>query len=77
MGFSPEVRTAFTDYALKAGYKLEYLTSTGLSIEKNDYKFDRFAGRVMFPIHALAGHPIAFGGRILKTDEKTAKYVNS
>jgi len=77
LGYSTENRTAFTEYALKNGYKIEYLTSTGLSIEKNDYKFDRFAGRVMFPIHALAGNPIAFGGRILKTDEKTAKYLNS
>ncbi len=77
LGYSPENRTAFTDYALKAGYKLNYLTDTGLTIEKNDYKFDRFAARVMFPIHALSGNPIAFGGRILKTDEKTAKYLNS
>ncbi len=77
LGYSTENRTAFTDYALKNGYKLEYLTSTGLSIDKNDYRFDRFAGRVMFPIHALAGNPIAFGGRILKKDEKTAKYLNS
>lgn len=77
LGYSPEKRTAFTEYAQKNGYKLEFLTSTGLTIDKNNYQFDRFAGRVMFPIHGLSGVPIAFGGRILKTDKKMAKYLNS
>jgi len=77
LGYSPEKRTAFTEHAQKNGYKLDYLTSTGLTIDKNGYQFDRFAGRVMFPIHGLSGNPIAFGGRILKTDTKMAKYLNS
>ncbi|MDF1548821.1 MAG: DNA primase [Bacteroidales bacterium] len=77
LGYSPEKRTAFTEHATKNGYKLEYLSSTGLTIDKNDYQFDRFAGRVIFPIHALSGNPIAFGGRILKSDSKMAKYLNS
>ncbi len=77
LGYSPENRTAFTEHAQKNGYKLEYLTDTGLTIDKNGYQFDRFAGRVMFPIHGLSGNPIAFGGRILKSDSKMAKYLNS
>ncbi len=77
LGYALEQRDAFTQEALKKGYKLKYLTETGLSIDKNNYRFDRFAGRVMFPIHSLAGNTIAFGGRILKKNEKTAKYLNS
>jgi len=78
LGFSPEQRDALTNAALKAGYKLEYLEKTGLTIVKDNWKFDRFAGRVIFPIHNLAGRVIAFGGRVLKTDnKKVAKYQNS
>lgn len=77
LGFSPEKRDALTEAALRKGYKLEYLTKSGLTIDKNDYRFDRFAGRVIFPIHSLTGKVIAFGGRIMKTDKKTAKYLNS
>jgi DNA primase len=71
-------RTAFSEAAIKAGYKEEFLVKTGLSIKKDDGAlFDRFSGRVMFPIHSLSGRVIAFGGRILQTDKKTAKYLNS
>ncbi len=78
LGWSPQKRDALTENALKAGYKLQFLTETGLTIAKeNDYKFDRFAERVMFPIHTLSGKVIAFGGRTLKADKKTAKYLNS
>jgi len=77
LGFSPEKRDALTSEAIKQGYKLEYLEKTGLSIVRDDYKADRFRGRVIFPIHSLAGKVIAFGGRILKSDAKTAKYLNS
>jgi DNA primase len=77
LGYSLENRTAFTEHAQKNGYHVKYLVDTGLTIDKNNYKFDRFAGRVMFPIHALSGNIIAFGGRILKLAENTAKYLNS
>lgn len=77
LGYSPEKKDAITSEAVKQGYKLEYLEKTGLSIVRDDYKADRFRGRVIFPIHSLAGKVIAFGGRILKTDAKTAKYLNS
>lgn len=78
LGFAPESRTAFTEAALKAGYQRNYLESLGLTVTRDDGSFyDRFAGRVMFPIHDISGKVIAFGGRILKKDEKTAKYLNS
>ncbi len=77
LGYSPEQRDAFTKEAIKNGYKLEYLEKSGLTIANENYTGDRFRGRVMFPIHNLAGRVIAFGGRVLKTDAKTAKYVNS
>jgi DNA primase len=78
LGYSPERRDAFTSYAVKAGYKLEYLVKTGLTIQhEGGNPFDRFAGRVMFPIHSLSGKVIGFGGRILRTDKNTAKYLNS
>ena len=78
LGYTLSEWSAFTDLALKAGYKEEFLEKTGLTI-KNDAgkKYDRFRGRVMFPIHNLSGRVIGFGGRVLKKDEKTAKYVNS
>jgi DNA primase len=77
LGYSLEKRDGFTETAIKNGYKLEYLVKTGLSIEKENFRFDRFAGRVIFPIQDLAGKIIGFGGRILKIDKQTAKYLNS
>ncbi|MCF6366644.1 MAG: DNA primase [Bacteroidales bacterium] len=79
LGWSPQKRDAFTEAALKSGYKLKFLEATGLSIVKKEtnYKFDRFAERVIFPIHTLSGKVIAFGGRTLKADKKIAKYLNS
>lgn len=77
VGYSLEKRDAFTKKALEDGYKEEYLVTTGLSIKGDERLFDRFSGRVMFPIHSLSGQVLGFGGRVLKTDAKTAKYLNS
>lgn len=78
LGYSPEERGAFSAEASKNGYKKQYLVATGLSIERdNKVLVDRFAGRVIFPIHALSGSVIGFGGRTLKSDKKIAKYLNS
>ena len=77
LGYSIDSREAFSSTALKAGYKKEFLTATGLSIEKDEKLFDRFWGRVMFPIHSLSGRVIAFGARTLKQDKTIAKYLNS
>ena len=78
LGYSLDQRDAFTQSAIKAGYNKEYLVKTGLTFEgENNYVADRFRGRVMFPVHSLSGKVVAFGGRILKKDDKMAKYVNS
>ncbi len=77
LGYSPEQKDALTQEALKEGYKLDYLVKTGLTIQKDDYRADRFRGRIIFPIHGLTGNVIGFGGRILRSDEKLAKYLNS
>lgn len=77
LGYSPEKKDAFTQEALSKGYKLDYLIKTGLTVKGDSYQADRFRGRVMFPIHGLSGKVLGFGGRILKTDAKTAKYLNS
>nr|WP_314472968.1 DNA primase [uncultured Capnocytophaga sp.] len=77
LGFSPDEWTAFTDNALAKGYQLEFLEKTGLTIVNGDRKFDRFKGRVMFPIHSMSGRVLGFGGRILTNDKKQAKYLNS
>jgi len=77
LGYSPETWDAFTKEALGKGYKLDYLDKTGLSIVKEDKQFDRFKGRVMFPIQSMSGRVLGFGGRILTNDKKAAKYLNS
>ena len=77
VGFAPDGKAPFTEAAQKEGYKIEFLEKSGLTIKRDDWIRDRFAGRVMFPIHNLAGRVIAFGGRILKEDKNTAKYLNS
>ncbi len=78
LGYSLEQRDAFSVEAQKAGYKRDYLLKTGLSTgNDNQPLFDRFRGRVIFPVHTLSGKVVAFGGRILKKVENTGKYVNS
>ena len=79
LGFSTDYREGLSGEALKKGYKKEFLTKTGLCYETDEGKlYDRFRGRVIFPVHTLSGKVVAFGGRILNTDnKKLAKYVNS
>ena len=77
LGYSPETWDAFTKEALSKGYQLDYLDKVGLTIVKEDKQFDRFKGRVMFPIQSLSGRNLGFGGRILTNDKKAAKYLNS
>jgi DNA primase len=77
LGYSPETWDALTKEALGKGYQLQYLESTGLTIPKGDRPFDRFKGRVMFPIQSMSGRTLGFGGRILTNDKKAAKYLNS
>jgi DNA primase len=78
LGYSPDQWEAFTDSAIKAGYQEEFLVESGLSVKRDNGKlYDRYRGRVMFPIHSFTGRVIAFGGRTLKTDKNVPKYVNS
>jgi DNA primase len=78
LGYSPDVWDALTQQGLKEGYNIQFLEDTGLTIRKdNDKLYDRFRGRVMFPIHSFTGRVIGFGGRTLKTDKAVPKYVNS
>ncbi len=77
LGYNPDSWEAFTAEALAKGYQLNVLEKSGLTIVKEQKHFDRFKGRVMFPIHNLSGRVLGFGGRILKKDPKSAKYVNS
>ncbi|MGB5362591.1 MAG: DNA primase [Aureibaculum sp.] len=77
LGYALDQWDVFTNEALAKGYQLEYLEKTGLTIVKEDKQFDRFKGRVVFPIHSMSGRVLGFGGRILTSDKKAAKYVNS
>ncbi|TJZ60397.1 DNA primase [Sphingobacterium olei] len=78
LGYSPDVWTGLVDEARKDGFQDGYLTEIGLAIERDDKSlYDRFRGRVIFPIHNLTGRIIGFGGRTLKTEKSVPKYVNS
>lgn len=77
LGYNPEAGDSFSSHALKNGYKKDYLVKSGLSVDGEDRLFDRFRGRVIFPIHALSGSVIGFGGRTLRSDKQVAKYLNS
>lgn len=78
LGYNPEGWDNFTKTALKQGYKEEYLLTLGLTKKNTSGRlYDFYRGRVIFPIHSATGKVIGFGGRILKKNDKTAKYVNS
>ena len=78
LGYAPAGFDIFTKFALDNGYKEEYLVETGLCTKHDDGRLsDRYYERVMFPIYSLSGKVIAFGGRILSSEKKAAKYVNS
>ena len=79
LGFCSAEGDAMTMAALSAGYKQEFLLSTGLTFQREaDGKLrDRFRDRVIFPVHSISGRVVAFGGRTLRTDKSVAKYQNS
>ena len=77
LGFCPSLKSSFSEYALRHGYKEEQLVASGLSIKDGEKIFDRFKGRIIFPVHNLSGRVIAFGARILRKDQHPAKYINS
>jgi DNA primase len=77
LGYAHTDRQAFLNKAREAGFQDEFLLRSGMVSEREGRFFDRFAGRVMFPIHNVAGRVIGFGGRILTSDKQVAKYLNS
>lgn len=77
LGYSPQKWEAFTEKAIKKGYTLENLEKVGLTVVRNNKSFDRFRERVIFPIKSMSGRTLGFGGRILSTQVKAAKYLNS
>ncbi len=79
LGYAPEKKDAFTAFAIEKGYSKEILEKSGLSIfpENAPNGIDRFRERVIFPIHSFSGRVLGFGGRILRNNVKTAKYLNS
>jgi len=77
LGYALDQWNWFTELALKKKFNLEFLEKTGLTIVKDNKTFDRFKGRVMFPIRSMSGRVLGFGGRILTNDKKAAKYLNS
>ncbi|PIE84645.1 MAG: DNA primase [Bacteroidia bacterium] len=77
LGYSPESAAAMTSAGQQAGYKLDYLVKSGLTTARDGRTWDRFRGRVIFPIYSVSGRTIGFGGRALRTGERIAKYLNS
>ncbi|MCK9179566.1 MAG: DNA primase [Bacteroides sp.] len=77
LGYSLEESDTLAQEAIKNGFKQEFLIKNGLCYESYGKLVDRFRGRVIFPIHTLSGKVVAFGGRILSSNSKLAKYVNS
>lgn len=78
LGYCPRERNSLADAVLAKGFKEEFILKTGLCYKRDDGRLvDRFSGRVIFPVHTVGGRVVAFGGRVLKTDKETAKYVNS
>ncbi|HPE87667.1 MAG TPA: DNA primase [Bacteroidales bacterium] len=77
LGYAQDTWDAFSSKAIEEGYKIEYLEKTGLTIVKEGKRYDRFRGRILFPIHNLSGRIIGFGGRILSAEKDKPKYLNS
>lgn len=77
LGYAIDEWDNFTAHAVRQGYKLDYLQKTGLTIVKEAKSYDRFRGRVIFPIQNLSGRILGFGGRTLSSDKAVPKYVNS
>ena len=77
IGFSPDKKNSFYKYASEKGFSADYLIETGLVISNENNNIDRFRGRIMFPIKSISGRVIGFGGRIIDSNKKIAKYINS
>ncbi|HVW62689.1 MAG TPA: DNA primase [Puia sp.] len=77
LGYSPESRDAFAKAALAAQYNLEYLQKSGLVVVRDERPVDNYRGRIIFPIHNQTGKTIGFGARIIKSNDRAPKYINT
>ncbi len=77
LGYSIDSQNQFYKKSVENGYSDQYLEETGLIINSDNKKIDRFRGRIIFPIKSISGRVLGFGGRITKSNKKTAKYINS
>ncbi len=77
IGYSPEQRDAFTKEAIAKQYNTELLLKTGLVANRNEQLMDNYRGRIIFPIHNHSGKVLGFGARILKSNDKAPKYINT
>jgi DNA primase len=77
LGYNPEARDGFTKAAIAAQYNTELLLKTGLVANRNDQLMDNYRGRIIFPVHNHSGKISGFGARILKTNDKAPKYINT
>lgn len=77
LGYNPEARDSFTKAAIAAQYNTELLLKTGLVANRNDQLMDNYRSRIIFPVHNHSGKVLGFGARILKTNDKAPKYINT
>jgi DNA primase len=77
LGYSPEQRDAFARTALAAQYNLEYLQKSGLVVVRDERPLDNYRGRIIFPVHNQSGKVIGFGARIIKSNDRAPKYINT
>ena len=77
IGYSSDLKNSFYADAHKKGFNKDYLIETGLVISNDEKFIDRFRGRIMFPIRSISGRILGFGGRIIDSNKKIAKYINS
>jgi DNA primase len=77
LGFNPEARDSFTKAALAAQYNLDYLQKSGLVAVRDGNAYDNYRGRIIFPIHNQSGKVLGFGARIIKSNDKAPKYINT
>src|SRR6476660_5083399 len=77
LGYNPEARDSFTKAAIAAQYNTELLLKTGLVANRNDQLMDNYRGRIIFPVHKHSGKVLGFGARIIKSNDKAPKYINT
>ncbi len=77
IGYAPTAKDALSKFLIGEGYERSEIIEAGVSSGKDNYSFDRFRGRIIFPIFNLSGSPVGFGGRVLVKEDKRAKYINT